>query len=326
MLYISGQRIETEIVASQPRSLKLARLPASRVLATWIDRDASGISTLYAAQVDRQGASLFGALAVSNSAVTRYDLIDMPVGGAWAVWSAAVSGEPTLVASRLDAAGRPRLPQLLKLDADYPALTTLNNGDVLLFWLQGEAQDLYRARLVDTGLTDLVQVSAAPWVGAAGDLLVGLSAGVSGTHGYVAFQTLTNAGHPRALLVSGPLDRPGWGTAQPVTPLINEEPFQTGFNHGVAFNAASAADAPEASWIAPARGQYDLMAAAAVVENRLNVLYFAQGTLVGAQDVTSLPSGLIAAPTLTVDDERDLTLAWWQPGFDAALLYAISSR
>jgi len=326
VLYDDAQRIETEIAASQPRSLQLARLPSSRLLATWIDRDASGISTLYAAQVDRQGASLFGALAVSNSAVTRYDLVDMPEGGAWAVWSAVVSGEPTLVASRLDDAGRPRVPQLLQLDADYPALAALNNGDVMLFWLQGETQDLYRARLVDTGLSEPVRVSAAPWVGATGDLLSGLSAGIDQSHGYVVFHTLTSVGYARALIVSGALDRTDWGSATPVAPIMGEEPFQTGFNHGVAFQAASLASAPEASWIAPAHGQYDILAAAAITELRLHVLYFRAGALVGAQEITSLPSNLIAGPNLTVDDERDLTLAWWQPGPGSASLYTISSR
>lgn len=326
VLYVKAQRIETEITASQPHSLKLARLPAGRLLATWIDRDASGISTLYAAQVDRQGASLFGALAVSNSAVTRYNLIGMPAGGAWAVWSAVVSGEPTLVASRLDDAGRPRMPQLLQLDADYPALAVLISGDVTLFWLQGENQDLYQAQLIDTGLSEPVRRSPAPWVGQTGDLLAGLSAGVDRSHGYVVFHTLTNAGKQRALVTSGPLDQPDWGPAAPINPVMGDQPFQTGFNHGIAFTTAVSASAPEAGWIAPARGQYDIMAAAAMIETHLYVLYFRAGALVGAQEITSLPSGIIAAPSLTLDDERDLALAWWQPGPETASLYAISSR
>lgn len=326
-IYRDGVRTPSNVAARQPYELTLFPTDTHGTLALWLDDDGAGIQKLYVARLNDAGFSERGSVAVSSSAVTRYAAAVMPDEGLWTVWSTPNAGESTLIGSRLDAQGRPRAPQPLRINADYPAIAVTNAGNALLFWLEGDRRDLYRGELTQTGLALVANLASAPWPFAAADHLVALKAGIDNTHTYIIWQTLAASGINEVWYTSGTLSAPAMPGARRLRARTTQAAVQTGFNHGVAFAAVSDNGETTAAWAAPASGQNETLPVATFAGNALGILYFRDGDIFAAQTIASLPRSPIAPPRIAADSERDLVLAWWLPDTrQEAVLFLVESR
>jgi hypothetical protein len=326
-IYRDGVRMRSNIAARQPYELTVFPSTARGTLALWLDDDGAGIQKLFVARLNDAGFSERGSVAISSGAVTRYSAAVMPDGGLWTVWSTPNAGESTLIGSRLDAEGRARSPQPLRVDADYPALAVTNAGNALLFWLEGDRRDLYRGELTQSGLTLTTTLVAPPLPFAAADHLIALKAGVDNTHAYIFWQTLAASGANEAWYTSGKLLETAMRSARRLRIGPAEAAVQTGFNHGVAFAVVPDDGEVVVGWASPASGQNESLPVATFTDDTLGVLYFRDGEVFAAQSIGTLPRSLIAPPHIAVDDERDLALAWWLPDTrQEAVLYLVESR
>lgn len=326
-IYRNGVRTQSNIAGRQPYELNLFPTDSRGTLALWLDDDGTGIQKLYAARLNDAGFSERGPVTVSSSAVTRYAAAAMPDDGLWAVWSVPNAGESTLIGSRLDAQGRARAPQPLRVNADYPAIVVTNAGNALLFWLEGDRRDLYRGELTQTGLMLIANLAAAPWPFSAADHLITLKAGIDNTHAYIIWQILSASGINEAWYTSGMLSGTAMRGARRLRADTTDMVVQTGFNHGVAFASAPEDEGISIGWASPASGQNETLPVATFAGNALGILYFRNGDVFAAQKIGSLPRGLIASPSIAVDSERDLALAWWLPDTSQeAVLYLVESR
>lgn len=326
-IYRNGIRTPSNIAARQPYELNLFPTESRGTLALWLDNDGTGIQKLYAARLNDAGFSERGSVAVSAGAVTRYAAAAMPDLGLWTVWSTPNAGESTLIGSRLDAQGRARTPQPLRVNADYPAIAVTNAGNALLFWLEGDRRDLYRGELTQTGLTLTANLAAAPWPFATADHLIALKTGIDNTHAYVIWQTLAGSGINEVWYTTGALTGTTMPAARPLRASTTQTAVQTGFNHGVAFAAAADPEGIAAEWASPAAGQNETLPVAAFAGDTLRILYFRDGDVYAAQVIGSLPRKPIASPRIAADGERDLALAWWLPDtHEEAILFLVESR
>ena len=326
-IYRNGVRTQSNVAARQPYELNLFPTDSRGTLALWLDDDGTGIQKLYAARLNDVGFSERGSIAVSSSAVTRYTAAAMPDDGLWAVWSTPNAGESTLIGSRLDAQGRARAPQPLRVNADYPAIAVTNAGNVLLFWMEGNRRDLYRSELIETGLTLVANLASAPVPFSAADHLIALKAGIDNTHIYIIWQTLAASGVNEGWYTSGMLAEKTMPGARLLRAITTQDSVQTGFNHGVAFAAASGNEGIAAVWASPAPGQNDTLPVATFAGDTLGILYFRGGDVFASQTIGSLPRKPIAPPRIAVDGERDLVLAWWLPDTrQEAVLFLVESR
>ncbi len=232
-----------------------------------------------------------------------------------------------LVGSRLDNEGRARSPQPLRVDADYPAISVTNDGNALLFWLEGDRQDLFRGELTQSGLTLVIRLAAAPWPHSTADQLIHLDTGLDATHTYVFWQVRSASGASEVWTTSGILRTSSMRSARRLRVFAGEDVAQTGFNHGIAFRAESSEAGANAIWASPAPGQNETLPTAVFMDGMLGVVYFRNGEVAAYQTLGTLARGLIAPPRITADDDRDLAFAWWLPDtHQEAVLYFIASR
>lgn len=325
-IYRSGTGVRSNVSARQPYELLLFPAPSNGTLALWLDDDGTGIQKLFVARLNDAAFSERGSVAVSSGAVTRYAAAVMPDNSLWTVWSTPNAGEATLIGSRLDGEGRARTPQPLRVNADYPAITVTNAGNALLFWLEGERRDLYRGELTQSGLTLTSGLAASPWPFANADQLITFKAGLDTTHLYLFWQTLTASGLHEVWYTSGSLLDTTVKNAQQLRTAMTTASVQTGFNHGVAF-ATTPDDGKIAAWASPATGQNETLPVATFGDDVLEIVYFRAGEPYAAQLIGTLPKNLIASPSIAIDAERDLVLAWWLPDTrQEAVLYFVESR
>jgi hypothetical protein len=326
-IYRNGERMRSNIAARQPYELTIFPAPLSGTLALWLDDDGTGIKTLFVARLNDAGFSERGSIALSSVGVTRYAAALMPDDSLWTVWSSPNAGESTLIGSRLDAEGRARAPQPLRVNADYPAIAVTHTGNALLFWLEGDRRDLYRGELTQSGLTLAANLVGAPWPFNLGDHLIALKAGIDSTHAYVFWQTLAASGTSEVWYTSGTLSGTSMQSAQRLRTAITETALQTGFNHGVAFSAIQDNTATTIGWASPATGQNEALPVATFAGETVGIMYFRDGNVFAAQSIGTLPHKLIAAPSVAVDVERDIILAWWLPDTrQEAVLFLVESR
>lgn len=327
VIYRNGLRGRSNITGIRPFSLTVFPAPENGALALWLDDDGSGTQKVYVARLSDTGFAEFAPIAVSSGAAARYAAARLPDGSIWAVWTSPVTGEPTLVGSRIDTEGRPRISQALQPDADYPALAVTNSGNVLLYWLGGTRLDLYRAELTDAGLTQRTEVASAPWQGTPADQLLSLTAALDMTSAYLFWQVRGASGDTGVWMLSTPITGTTAATAQRLAISASEETAQTSFNHGTATTAQLDAAGMPMLWAMPARGQNETLPVAVVMDGRIGIVYLRDGTVAAAQSLVPLSGHLIAPPNIAIDSQRDLVVAWWMPDTpQEAILYVVDSE
>lgn len=281
----------------------------------WLDADPESIDSslrLFSALVNPLLSVERGPVRVSTQSTLHYAALPNVDGSLWVVWSGGLLAEPALYAQLLDALGRPRSPQKLIDNADWPALLRTDAGAAYLYWQTGPL--IYRALLGDGVVENVQPVTEAPHL-ALGDLLEGFSTALDATHAYLFWNITRADGAVEVWYTAGPLEAESWPLPIRLGVALAAVPFVSGFNSGLAA-AATSGDAG-LRWAAPARGQFAVLPIAAQVGADLALVYMQAGQVVGYQQITSLDLPLIGAPLLLADRALHLHLSWAQPTLQA---------
>ncbi len=325
-LYHNDQPIQTDITARNPYALNLYPASKGGVFAVWLDYDGGSQSQLYASYVTADGDSELGAILLTDAPAVRVSAAPMPDGGLWLVWSTALIPESVLMVSRLDGLGRPRIPQRLIGNADYPALLRAD-GRTWLYWLAATDGSLYRAELTEAQtLDDTVRLTGGLSL-EIGDIFTGLSVGADTTTAYVFWQVVQNDRRGQVWWTAGKLTDMAWDSPRRLSVAFDPDnsDIQAGFNHGE-ITAAQLGEASPVDWLHPAAGQSDTLPTAGSWRTGVGIFYWRDGELFAGQRLED-GQRLIAAPAVAYDSERDLALMWWGVLNDqAAALSAVYSR
>lgn len=295
-----------------PFAQSWAAAPDGALHLLWLDASDEAENQLFSALITPQIRVERGPTPISDELALRYAVAEDSGGRVWAAWSGGLLSEPALSLRSIDAAGRPRPTQLVSASGDYPALGHLNDGTLLLFWLQ--RGQLLRATLDNGIVGPPAALTAAVYLDAA-DRLHSLTAAVDQTHAYVFWNITRANGQDETWLAAGELGASSWAQPQRLEfDRLENQTFETGFNTGTA-SAATTGETPLA-WAAPLAGQYAVLPVAVESPSGLGVLYLSGGSIVGYQEIVSGVK-LSGAPALTVDRNRHLYLAWAQPSAQA---------
>lgn len=290
----------------------------------WLDRHAeSGELRLLFALVNGDAVAELGINVLSSAPTSHYSALAVGEGRVRVVWSEGSLGARALFTRVLDGRGRASLPQLLTRSADYPALLQERDGTLWLFW-QGEGQ-LWRARLDDEGLAQVTRLGLAPAL-AWGDSLESLSAAHDDTHTYLFWQLERADGTPALLWSAYSHGAAHVPPPMPLAAVLEEAdtPLATGFNGGRVQAARLGGQA--VGWAQALPQQTAVVPMVATQDDKLLMLYWHGGTLVGGQTLATV-GRLLRPPRLASDPQQHLYVAWSQP-YDAttAHLYSISTR
>jgi hypothetical protein len=277
---------------------------APRDLSVW-PAIAGGTQLLYldehsASQTYRLYSSVFtapynlvqGPTLISDQQTARYSVLADVDDSLQIVWSTGSPLESRLYYQRVDASGRPQPSSLLTIDADYPALAASPDGAVTLFWLEPNADVIYRALLSDQGLQE-VQSLGAVWERQAGELLLDFSVVWTQSGFLLLWNTLLSNAMPQAygsLLLT---DRNGITAPLPLTTS------QTGVSQPLHWLTVEATNTG--------------LAAAAMVGNELGMLQWNGQAFTDFQPVVTPEAPLIGFPHLMIDLEGQRYLAWAEP-------------
>ncbi len=282
----------------------------------WLDAGDNGENRLYSALITPDVTVERGPTPVSNAQTFRYTALASGDGGLQTVWSGGLLSEPTLYYQPVDAVGRPGAATALTLNADWPTLIRANDGTRHLFWLRPVDQRLFYGMLTESGLTGITEIDTALNL-SPNSRLVNLQSALDVTHMYVFWNIVDASGEAESWFISREINGGEWSApiklrialtdSQAETPLAS---LDTGFNSGTTF----VTDAGDAllSWTMPLSGQYAILPVAAQVGDKIALVYFQGGAIRGYQPITA--ADLIGLPTLQVDRDRYLYLAWAQPG------------
>lgn len=285
----------------------------------WLDRNADDMLALFAALI-APDFRVERMTAVSGGLALRYAAVSDGAGGLWVAWSGGMLSEPTVYLRRIDAAGRPLDSRTIAHDATFPALTRSNEGVVTLYWIQ--QGQVIGARIDGEPLEPRALTSTVSLRD--GDLLEGLSAALD-THTAYLFWNISRAnGEAETWYASAALNGGSWSApARLAVDVLTDERFATGFGVGEV-SAARTGDQPLA-WASPAAGQFDVLPVAVQSEGGLGIAYFRDGIPVGYSEVIT-GERLIGFPSLHIESDGNLVLAWASPGADRASLRLVSTR
>ena len=279
----------------------------------WLDALETSENRLYAALLSAELRVTRGPTPVSDRATRRYSALPSGNGELLIVWSGGLLAEPALYLQAIDRAGRPRPPVALVTDADWPALIRASDSSLHLFWLRPSDGQLYHATLHDEQLLN-IQTLARDTALEAGDRLHSLIPALDNSHFYLFWNVTRAAGSRESWMTTRAFGGSAWSAPVRlgITRITNAEEtgyYQTNFNSGTTFATYSGED--WLSWVAPLKGQFDNLPAAAQFGDDLAVVYFQGGQAQGYQSIA--PAQLIGLPALHVDQARYLYLAWAQP-------------
>ena len=306
---------------SQPSALVLPPLhpfdqqvfPAveNRYHLLWLDRDneSDGLR-LFGATVTPELIAEIGPTALSDQTTLRYSAVVNGDNSLWIVWSGGVLSEPSLQIVWVDPAGRPRFPEFLISDGDYPSLVRSRDGVLYLYWWSRTNNHILRGRLNNGVLEDVQRVVESVRL-ERGDHLTHLRAGMDATHAYLFWNVRRANGSSEVWWAAGEHKATTWQTAQLLRIMKwDGNPIQTGFNSGEVKPVTMGENVVR--WATPINEEFALLPVAVNVNEELGVLYFQRGQMIGYQTITY--SGvLFDAPALKVDRDLHLYLAWSQP-------------
>ncbi len=276
----------------------------------WLDADTSGETHLFSALLSSQLTVERGPTPISERAALRYAVIPAENGSVWTAWSGDLAAEPSLYAQPIDADGRPRPSKRIATDATEPALTRAEDGTVTVYWLGASDGQVYRATVGENGAGPIQALTASVRLEAA-DQLDSLRAGLDRTYAYLFWNVTRADGSVEVWLASGALAQSEW--AQPRRLLLTQGGAAVATSWGQVASA-SASGAPVRR-VGPLAGQRDWLPVAAQTDRGLEMLYFQDGKLIGAEPVTEAV-GLLAAPGLTTDANSGLVVSWAEPDDD----------
>jgi hypothetical protein len=274
----------------------------------WLDADDQGQNQLFSAFITQDWQIQRGPSRVTDVRTLRYDAIPAD-SGLWAVASGGNVAEPSLTAHYIDNVGRPREDTIqLIADADWPIFARMDKA-VYLFWLRNSDGVARCASFADGKLGEVRKLADGVQLNS-GDRLDGFYVGQDTRTTYLFWDISRADGHAETWVASGDMAGGSWRAPEFLkVGLPEQDPFETGFNSGLANRIASGERAVR--WGVPLKGAFSYLPVVAEVDGRLSVLYFRDGAVAGIQDIA--PAHLIGAPALSADRDLFLYLAWAQP-------------
>lgn len=295
-------------------------------LDAWVTPEGDLENRLLSALVPLNAPIQRGSLAASSLPTVRYSAVPDGNNGVWAVWSGGLPERPDLHITYIDSEGRPRPSRSLMLDADWPILLTTSAYDPSagtvafdLFWMQTTTRTMYHGYMADEkiyGATPLLRLPGLK----PGDAVMSFTAGIDQTHLYLFWNIVTITGEAQTWMASAPFVEGGsgvrglgnWAVSAALGVDVSDiAGVQTGFNSGLVYEAQTGQQ--KVAWAAPLVGSEggETLPVAAQVGDKLAVVYFQHGEVIGYQDIAALGvGGLIAPPIMTADIQRYLYLAW----------------
>lgn len=288
-------------------------VPASddRLHLLWLDANAnSNELRLYNALLAPGPVVELGPLEITDRLTLRYAAAALGDGQALVAYSGGLLAEPALHARVISARGLAHPPVLLAHNADWPAFTRTNDGTLHLFWLRPTDHQLHYGQMQGDQLAHAEALGVAIPL-AAGDRLDTLHAASDAAHLYLFWNLTRSSGDPQTWMMARALDGGEWSAAQRVgVGSTSDDTLETGLNTGTV--PAAAAGENWLRWGAPMPGQFDVLPVAGAVGDDLVVAYFQAGTLAGYQRIAPV-TALAGPPTLRIDRDRYLYLAWAEP-------------
>jgi hypothetical protein len=293
---LSADRLSESVILPLPPSHPFAQTLVAgadgALHLLWLDAAREGEGhRLYSALLAADLSVQRGPVAISDAPTYRYTVLPDGAGGAWAVWSGGIPGEPALTLRRVDVLGRPLPPLPLGVRGDFPALAATDDGGALLFW-RAEGQ-LWRMALRNgtPGAEAAISASVGLWPG---DRLDQLWAARCGDIWCVGWNVVRADGDAQSWLSAGRADAGFWPPPQRLDGL---------------------------RWLTPERepaGDVAELTAAAQTAAGLVLVRLADGrALIGPLLVGG--TQLRGAPAL-IRTARDWTVAWAEAGPEFARL------
>jgi hypothetical protein len=296
-----------------PFAQSWAAAPNGALHLLWLDASGEGENQLFSALITQQLTVERGPTPISDELALRYASAEDNSGRVWAAWSGGLLSEPALSLRSIDAAGRPQPVQVISANGADPAIVSLNDGTLLLFWLQ---HGQLMSATVSSGIVSQAAALTPTVYLAEGDRLHNLAAGADQTHAYVFWNITRARSEDETWIARGELGASSWSQPQRLQyDLLADEMFETGFNTGTA-SAATTGETPLA-WAAPLAGQHAVLPVAVQSPMALALVYFSGGQIVGYQEIVPTVE-LAGSPALAADRNRHLYLAWAQPSTQGA--------
>lgn len=264
----------------------------------WLDGNELGETRLYSAILTGNLDVERGPTNVSNAETYNFAAAPGANGTIWAAWTEGSAAFPDLYLGSIDAPGRPQAPIQIATDARNPAMAYADDGTIYLFYLSGNV--LIRTRLINGAILDASALTSTIAIGD-GDRLHGLYAGIDQTFGYVFWNVTRADGENETWMASGRLDSAVWPPPLRLTDI----------------------EGTPLTWAAPHIQQANTLSVAGQFGGNLAVFGFQNGSLQSIQIVVA-DQPLLAPPTLIIDDQERLALAWSlpRPNLPAQLLYS----
>jgi hypothetical protein len=297
------------------------------VMMLWQDRlDNDESSHLLSATFSMDAVAERDVLSVSRQGIRRYSAAQVADGTIRTVYSTSEGIRSHLYFNHVDLQARPQQPQLLRQNADYPALVVAGGSNLYLYWIENE-RDIYTARINElAGTGALVDVRWLMQLDLeTGDALDNFSVVFDESYAHLFWNIQRADGGHDVLYATGHVLNGIYSAPQPFGILQENVTVETSYNSGVVYRA-QLATANFASWAMPLAGQHSTLPVAVQQENWLGVAYFQDGAMMGYQDV--LESGtLIGIPAIGTERNRNLYLAWSEPTTQGyANLFLTTSR
>ncbi|GAB5493729.1 MAG: hypothetical protein Phog2KO_39440 [Phototrophicaceae bacterium] len=275
-------------------------------LMLWLDRtDTDFDLRLQVATFSDTGVALVGPVTVSTQRTRHYSAIALDDRQIRIVWSGGLGEVTNLYLHQVDHFGRPVSGDLLRIDADYPALIQDNSGASHLFWLEDNGRNVYQAEFDEVGDPSLINIERISSANISGtDTINHFSIGFDGVGTYL-FWNIRRIDDTQAVLMSyGELDSNNFSVASPL---------QT--NTGQAIQ-----------WLNPAQAIQNPLPIVANSDDDLLLLWMEDGLMIETEQIVE--SGrLIGLPNIhTTEDELAVTWAQITSNGYANLFYSSRSR
>lgn len=329
--YMQG-RTQTSILALKafyPFEQQLYPADTNDVRMLWLDsteRDSRELRLL-AGVVSQDAVAEFGPNPVSQIRTRHYDGLVQNDNRLLAIWSGGTGVINNLYINHIDVRGRPTSATLVRQSADYPVIVQSSLG-IEVFWLQDNGRDAYRSRyLPNIEPPSLQEPQGLTRLGREyNDLAIeNFYVGMDSTHMYLFWQMWAVDGTRQVLFSSGSIADNDFSDPAPLAITPDEtRTVQTTYNSGTVYAAQN--DGMTAEYAIPLKGQHSVLPIAISMDNRLGIAYFADGQLLGYQDVVQTEA-LIGEPSIEADRDRHLYLAWSEPTeFGYADLLTVTTR
>ncbi len=307
----------------RPYDQQFAPAGNDRLHLFWLDSNVNGETRLFTSLLKSNLERDRDLTLLTQHVTRRYTLLPTADGGVWAISSGGLASEPSIFAHFVDGDGRWRLSDnyLVADNADWPAALQRPDGLLNLYWLRSTDGAVMQAGFIEGQAIDPHPLADGVLLNP-GDRLDSFNAAQDSTLTYIFWNISRADGRHETWLSTGMPDQPSW---QPPSRLRISVPDDMSFNapatsffeDGFKFNTSiifTASDGREnVSWVKPASGLFPVLPIAAQVGNQIAVIFLRGGHIVGYRPMDmGSPITLIGTPTLAIDRDLYLYLAWSQ--------------